>query len=382
MVQSLQGSALAALDADPWISEELLRYDERRMASVGTATTPSSPLPDEPFVTCWRGWAEQARQQGVFETLARHLPQLRFPIASGISTTEGYRAATLQGASSDEVPEATGLHLDAPDQLDLVLHPSSAGTVPLLITRHRGDFVTLTRALAKRNEPVDIPDGQGAAMISGYNNWTRIHQLRDAWMAQTPEQRTESSWPAAFARIRKQPSRFRDRLIILSDGPYSAVPAADLGLGNEAWRAQSLIIRREHECTHYLTQRLYGSAQNHLLDELLADYAGLMAATGRFRAAWFLRFLGLEGEGVTSTTRDTGRLALYRGQPALSDAAFIALQTLVRRAALNVERIDQSLRARRNKDVEPTEMIRALAHHSLIALAAPETPDRLLDTLG
>ena len=88
------------------------------------------------------------------------------------------------------------------------------------------------------------------------------------------------------------------------------MPAADLGLAEAEWREMSLVIRREHECAHYFTRRLFGSMRNNLLDELIADYAGLVAATGRFRADWFLRFIGLE---EFPRYRPGGRLDLYRG---------------------------------------------------------------------
>ena len=97
-------------------------------------------------------------------------------------------------------------------------------------------------------------------------------------------------------------------------------------------------IRLEHECTHYFTRRLFGSAKNHLLDELIADYRGIVAAIGQFRADWFLRFMGLENY---PNYRACGRLGYYRGDPPLSEQAFGLLQTLVQRAAENVERFDR-----------------------------------------
>jgi hypothetical protein len=78
------------------------------------------------------------------------------------------------------------------------------------------------------------------------------------------------------------------------------------------WAEARTAIRRDHECAHYFTRRLFGSMRNHAQDELMADWAGLVAATGRFRAEWFLRFLGLEEYPLY---RSGGRLDLYRGDP-------------------------------------------------------------------
>ncbi|HSK80394.1 MAG TPA: hypothetical protein VLQ45_28330 [Thermoanaerobaculia bacterium] len=304
-----QADTLASFGASPGETEELLSYNTN-LFDLGALAGTELPLPDEPFVAVWEDWERQARERGAFAVLREHLPQLRFPIREGISGTEAYRAATLRGVPPEEIPEATGLALPRPELVEIVLHKSPAGRIPLVIVRGREEFVALLRAIARKNEPAPVPDAQGALMISGYNNWTRIHALG-----------------AEFRRLQAQKELYQDRFILLSNGPYSAVPAADLGLSEEEWREMSLVLRREHECTHYLTRRLFGSMRNNVLDEILADYAGITAAAGRFREDWLLRFL-------------YARLDLYRGDPPLSDGAFRVLRSLLEAAAGNIERWD------------------------------------------
>jgi hypothetical protein len=328
------------------LTGELARYLESPfdLSALGRGTV--LPLADEPFVATWVRWAEEARQRGAFAVLSENLPQLRFPIREGISGTEDYRAATLKGVPPEELAGATGLELERPEAIELEIHPSPAGRIPVLLVRGRAEFVALVRALGKRNEPSPVPDSQGALMVGGFNNWARVRELRsrgEAVTATTPKE------------------LYQDRFILLSDGPYSAVPAADLGLGEEEWREISLAIRRDHECAHYFTRRLFGSMRNHAHDELMADWAGLIAATGRFRADWFLRFLGLEDP---SRYRPGGRLDLYRGD--LSDEAFATLHELIRSAALNLE-------AFRPETLEDrARMLAALASLRLDELASPE----------
>jgi len=323
------------------------------------------PLPDEAFVPCWQGWAEEAREGGAFAVLAAHLPQLAFPVREGISESEPYRAAVRRGVPVETIPEASGLGLARPEALELALHPSPAGRVPVLLTREREDFVALARALAHRNEPRPIPDSQGALMLAGYNNWERIRELR---------QKGQS-----LAQVRDHKELYQDRLILLSDGPYSGVGAGELGLGEGEWRELSLAIRREHECAHYLTRRLFGAMRNHLLDELMADYAGLVAAAGRFPAAWFLRFLGLEESGLY---RPGGRLAIYRGRPPLGDLAFRDLQDLARLAAARLESFDGSFFEHRERSPrERTVVVLALARIGLGSLTAPGGEVRLEESV-
>lgn len=324
---------LEALGASPAEAEELLAYNENVFDLGALTSEVRFPLPDEPFVAFWEAVEREARTRGAFAVLRERLPQLRFPIRAGISETEPYRAATRRGIPVETLPEATGLPIARPEAIEVVIHPSPAGRIPLLIARSRAEFVALIRALTKKNEPEPVPDAQGALMVSGYNNWSRVGELRRRWEALDPAARETATWGEELQRTPRD--LYQDRFILLSDGPYSAVPAADLGLAEAEWREMSLVIRREHECAHYLTRRLFGSMRNNLLDELIADYAGLMAATAKFRADWFRRFVGLE---EFPRYRPGGRLDLYRGKPPLSDGAFRVLQSLVKSAAENLER--------------------------------------------
>lgn len=362
------------IQADRLAAEELRVYNQSAfdLSALGPQTV--IPLADELFVSIWETWAEEARGRGAFTVLREHLPQLGFPIREGISQTEAYRAATRRGIPPDSFPEATGLALEHPERIELVLYPSPAGRIPLLIARGRAEFAALVQALARRNEPVPVPDSQGALMISGYNNWERLHGLRRRWEALDPEQRETATWSAELARIQPQRELYQDRFILLSDGPYSAVPAADLGLDEASWREMSLVIRRDHECAHYFTRRLFGSMRNNVLDELIADYTGIVAAIGRFRADWFLRFIG-------------ARLEMYRGDPPLSDGAFRILQGMVKAAAENLERFDARLPSGPRTLEQRSLMIAALASLRLDEIASSESllaeaVDRVRSRLG
>jgi Family of unknown function (DUF7005) len=365
-----RAALLAGMGATGSEVDELLRYNENAFDLERFEAGLTLPLPDEPFVACWQAWADAAAEVGVFEILRRHLPQLRFPIREGISATPAYRAATLQGADPGRFPEATGLELARPERIELALHPSLAGRIPMLIVRSRPDFVALTRALSARNEPVEIPDSKGAAMIAGFNNWARIEALRQRWEA--GERRVP--WAEELARIRARRELYQDRFMILSDGPYSGVGAADMGFGDAEWRQRSLLIRRDHECVHYFTRRVFDSMRNHLLDELIADHAGIVAVCGRYRADWFLRFMGLED---SPRYRDGGRLEIYRGDPPLSDGSFRVLQRLLETAARNLERFDESLTEGERSAASGAAMIAVMAAQRLEELASPRAGELL-----
>lgn len=315
---------LAELGADAAAESELLAYLDDHYQGLPEA---DDTIDEEPQVRFWRAYAEEAARDGVPRSLRRRFPQLGFPVAEGISQSPDYRAATRRGEFDREGPVALGL--ERPDRLELAVDPGIAGPVPVLIARHRPDFVALVRALTARNEPETVPDAMGACLVKGLADWERVGAYRGAWERRLGRASSEEEWSAEMAaNLAPNKELWQDRLILLSDGPYSAVPAAEVGLAEAEWRERSLAIRLAHESFHYLTLRRAGAIRSHLLDELVADYAGLTAAFGAYEPRLALRFLGLDR---LPEIRADGRLAVYRG--ALSDGSVAVLARLLERAA-------------------------------------------------
>jgi hypothetical protein len=318
--------------------EELLVYNQNNFDTITPPAQQTFPLESEPHLAAWENYYAQAQTIGAFEALRSCLVQLQFPIQAGISQTENYRAATRRGQSTEGMPEAIGLGLQQPDRLQLIIHPTLVGAIPVIIAGCRADFIALVQALTRRNEPDPIPDSMGAVIVGGYNNWDRVQQYRHTWEVQQTQSVSEADWQAEFQRLIPQKSLYQDRFILMSRGEYSGVSAAALGMTEAEWQAYSLTIRLEHECCHYFTRRVFGSMRNNALDELIADYQGITAVNGgRYRSDWFLQFVGLE---AFPDYREGGRLQNYRGTPPLSDGAFRILQRLVKEAAENLEQFN------------------------------------------
>lgn len=308
---------LTALGASPAEVDELLACTANHFHLEELPAHLTFPLEPELHVAVWREYAALIGDSRSLAPLRDVFMQLRFPIREGMSGSEEYLAATRRGLVPDVAPDAVINR--AP--IEIVIHDHPAGPVPAVITHDRADFVALVRAFTMRNEPVPVPDSQGAAVVAGYNNWDRIRRAGGSWEI-------------------LDKSAYQDRFLLISDGPYSGVPARELGLSDDEWRAQSVRLRLEHEAAHYFTRRVLHSMKNQVHDELIADWAGTRAAAGRFRADWFLRFMGLEH---FPRYREGGRLQNYRTSPApLSDGAFRVLQQLTCRAALTVERFERS----------------------------------------
>jgi hypothetical protein len=358
---------LASCGAAAMEIAELLAYNENVFSLSMEGF--NLPLDDEPFVDVWGGYADEVANAGTILPLADHLVQFRFPIEAGMSETPEYVAATRRGRFSESAPPGPGCGLISPQTCRLVIHPTSAGRIPLIIAGVREDFVTLVRALTHKNEPAAVPLSMGATMVAGFNNWHRIHVLRREY-----ERRGGTEWDKEFQNVKAQKHLYQDRFIILSRGPYSGTTASDLQLDKGEWLALSLLIRREHECAHYFTRRVFSSMRNNLLDELIADYFGVTAAAGSFRADWVLRFFGLE---LFPQYRTGGRMENYLGKPPLSGGSFKVLQTLLLRAAHNVEIFDRTQVPRPRSIRIQAATFAALAGLTMEELASEEGPELL-----
>lgn len=210
----------------------------------------------------------------LLEALQAALPQLRLPQVESISGSELYKQAVLRGEPLNEAElSAAGpqLHWQQPEALRLWIAPHPCGAMPVLQTPNFHDFERLVRALAHRAEPAQLAHGVHAQAISGLIHWGLI------------------------TRVDRQ---CRARLIVLHDAPYGSVPAEHVpGRPSEAaWLAASTTLRLEHELTHIATKRLLGEMRLNLLDELVADGMGMVAALGFFDAGLFGRCLGLDAD--------------------------------------------------------------------------------------
>jgi hypothetical protein len=320
---------LEAHGAVPSTIDELLRYTAK---PYGETECPPFPLGDEPHVAAWRTYADEAARDGAWRALRRHFVQLRVPVRAGISQEPAYLAATRKGQSEAADEElAPGLVLARPEALRLEIHATIAGHIPILIAGDRRDFVALVQAFTERNEPADVAPAMGACIVNGLNNWERVAAYRAAWERDHPDE-AATGWSEEFRRFAARKELYQDRFIILSRGPYSAIAGVDSGVGDADWLARSLEIRREHECTHYFTYRVFRSMRNNVFDELIADFVGLVRAFSGYRRDLACRFLGLER---FPAIRIGSRLEVYRSD--LSEQALATIASLAVESARNLQ---------------------------------------------
>ncbi|MBQ6774124.1 MAG: hypothetical protein IJP48_08710 [Synergistaceae bacterium] len=147
------------------------------------------------------------------------------------------------------------------------------------------------------------------------------------------------------------------RFLVLSKKFYSNTQPEYVDLSPEEWREKSMIIRREHECTHYYTKRFYGSASNNLHDELIADFMGIYEALGYYEAKLFQHFMGIdEAQG--------GRLSLYTVN--LSDEVKRAVSDTARICS---EYLEEFSKSERFKDMNKASRINYLCETSIKSMS-------------
>ena len=246
---------------------------------------PTLPLEDSPELAWWQELVSSSAigpQQGLqlLRSLETSMPQLQLPQVDGIACSELYKALVLRGEASDgKKLSKAGPELcwHEEEALSIWIAPHPCGGMPVLQTPSWHDFAQLVRALAHRGEPKPLADGVHAQAISGLIHWGLIHR---------------------FGR------QSRAQLIVLHQAPYGSVPAEQVpgGLSECEWLAASTTLRLEHELTHLATKRLLGEMRLNLLDELIADCMGMIAAMGRFDAKLFGCCMGIDADDGRWTT--------------------------------------------------------------------------------
>lgn len=233
--------------------------------------------------------------------LAEIYPQLY--LKPGKEGAEAYAEIVRRGI---DAPEHSLDHFRGNPLDSLTTETTPAGEVRIVTLGDRQDFELFLQIMANRCTPEQIPATQGASILDGVINWSKIREHLKEYLENGGNL---MGWQEEFRRFTAEPGNYKDALIVLSTGPYSAVTAEETGMPEEAWLAASYQIRKAHECTHFICRRLYPDQIHAVWDELVADAVGIYAAFGRYDLKLAEMFLGISPDGYTG-----GRLINYSGE--------------------------------------------------------------------
>ena len=185
------------------------------------------------------------------------------------------------------------------DKYGILTEDTPVGQVPVITFCNRSDFEAFLRYVY--NGKYDVPSTQGAAVIT-YPDTVKTASLRKEYLA--AHSNDMIGWVHHFQELKKDREAVTSTIVVLSQGPYSGyIPPI---YPYEKWLSMSSVIRRYHECTHYIVKRKYHSGRTDLFDELEADTVGIYAALGKQDSMLLRQCLGIEN-GIYIT----GRLELY-----------------------------------------------------------------------
>lgn len=239
----------------------------------------------------------------VIQALAGRFPQLYVAPAEGAS--ELHRIAAGRGI----VPPGTNLDHFVTSELDeLRKVETPAGPVEVVFLHERRDFETFLQVIGHKAEPVPIARTVGAITYRGLADWGKVAAAHAAFVAAGGE-----DWTAEFRRLAATPGAFRAELVVISEGPYSNVSAAETPYDEQEWVRISREVRLHHECAHVVCRRTMPEDVLPVWDEVTADVVGLVCATGGYSAALAARFLGVGEDGFAG-----GRLSEYLSEEQLA----------------------------------------------------------------
>ncbi len=223
-------------------------------------------------------------------------------LVPGDEGAEAYKKIVRSGKDAS-VKSLEHFHMSDKDSCRMEKTP--AGDVMVVTLNDRHDFELFLQIMAECCVKTEIPPSQGASIIDGIVNWSKINAHKDEFYGKNPDAGW-FEWNVEFKSFQEDKSNYTETMIVLSVGPYSAVPAERAGFGEAEWLDRSQTIRMYHECTHFLCRRLFPGQTDAVWDELVADAAGIYAALGIYDMELEEMLLGITGGKYTG-----GRLENY-----------------------------------------------------------------------
>lgn len=235
-------------------------------------------------------------------------PQLTFQVEPGMSEKPEYLSVVRRGI----LPEHPVFPYGESGEEELLRLETPIGIVEALYLPDRQIFEHFVRVLAYRCEPAELPGTMGAMMISGLNNWRKIEAHKEEYL-----KRGSGDWKEEFAKFTGNKENYKDTVILVGRGSYSAISPKETGYSVEEWMKKSKIIRICHELSHVVSRKLFPENRQTVRDEVVADSIGLLAACKSYDKQLAGKLLGIHA----GRYRTGGRLENYVQQKECQEMA-------------------------------------------------------------
>lgn len=262
------------------------------------------------------------------EELLWRYPQLSLEPRDDLKSTDMYKDIVLKGNLDIEIQNP--FIADERDEKMLIETP--IGNLEVFYIANRKDFERIIQILCWRNAKI-VPPSMGAVSAFGVINWRKIQKHKKEFLSNNG-----FNWELEFKTFTKNPSNFKDKLIVVTHGFYSNLSPEQTNFSDNTWEKVSLDIRIYHELTHVISKTLFPKNQNIFRDEVLADFVGIVKAINDYDVNLAKKFLGIEKDHYSKG----GRLENY-----VSERENI--QDISQKATLLIDTFKKTYQKQKNK---------------------------------
>ena len=253
---------------------------------------------------------DEVRTSSVMQEMAYRYNQLYLTPEKGVSGTGVYSDIVRYGKLPPEIDEKikneglSGFKCSEKDKLFSENTP--AGMVDILFLQERSDFERFVQVMVYSCEPAAVASKIESAEILGVTNWRKIENHMNDYLSNGG---SNLSWRDELRKFTNNKKNYQDTILVIGSGGYCGLTAEEAGFEKDTWEEISVKIKIYSSCTRYIVRKLFSDYKDIIWEEMLADCAGLLYATGRYDVSLAKKFFGVSGKGYDRR----GKLINFKG---------------------------------------------------------------------
>lgn len=253
---------------------------------------------------------DEVRNSSVMQEMAYRYNQLYLTPEKGVSGTGVYSDIVRYGKLPPEIDEKikneglSGFKCSEKDRLFSENTP--AGMVDILFLQERSDFERFVQVMVYSCEPAAVASKIESAEILGVTNWRKIENHMNDYLSNGGSNR---SWRDELRKFTNNKKNYQDTILVIGSGGYCGLTAEEAGFEKDTWEEISVKIKIYSSCARYIVRKLFSDYKDIIWEEMLADCAGLLYATGRYDVSLAKKFFGVSGKGYDRR----GKLINFKG---------------------------------------------------------------------
>ena len=253
---------------------------------------------------------DEVRTSSVMQEMAYRYNQLYLTPEKGVSGTGVYSDIVRYGKLPPEIDEKikneglSGFKCSEKDRLFSENTP--AGMVDILFLQERSDFERFVQVMVYSCEPAAVASKIESAEILGVTNWRKIENHMNDYLSNGG---SNLSWRDELRKFTNNKKNYQDTILVIGSGGYCGLTAEEAGFEKDTWEEISVKIKIYSSCARYIVRKLFSDYKDIIWEEMLADCAGLLYATGRYDVSLAKKFFGVSGKGYDRR----GKLINFKG---------------------------------------------------------------------